>query len=171
MQEKIGLIGPSSSIVVFLVNSDNLQLYTVLVSQPRVSCGKIILEFPSGMVDESFDYSNVAIRELSEECGIKAIESELINITSLFYGPEEQYPAYSYPSLFDDCEYTYGLIRRMSTAEINLLEGKKFGAEEDEQITLHIVPFFDVWKISQDTVTISIAEMCYKLIHEKKIIF
>ena len=171
IHEKIVLSGASASIVVFLINTDTSELFTVLVKQPRIASGKFTYEFPCGMVDDSTDYEGVSIRELDEECGIHVERSELINITSLFYGEDNTIDCipFSHPLLFDDCEYIFGVIRKMSTEEIKALEGNSGGCDEDEQITIHIVPFSDVWKISQDVVTISISEICEQLIQEGKI--
>jgi hypothetical protein len=37
----------------------------------------------------------------------------------------------------------------MEMSEIQTVEGKHYGADQDEQITLHVVKFGDVWRLSK----------------------
>jgi ADP-sugar diphosphatase len=46
--------------------------YVVLTEQVRVPCGRKLLEIPAGMLDGSNNFAGVAMKEITEETGLKA---------------------------------------------------------------------------------------------------
>ena len=143
--ERFFLLGKSVYIIV-LYKTENSDLYTILVKQPRIGCGELVLEYPAGMVDDSTDYKGTAVRELEEECGIIAKENELQEITDFLYSSQ---------TLSDDNAKVYLLIRSETLENLMKMQNQTFGADEDEVITLHVTKLNDVLNVSKDLITIT----------------
>ena len=167
-KERIIMSGGSSSIVVLIRCLETNEIYTVLVKQPRIGSGKLQYEYPAGLTDDSTDFRLTAVRELEEECNIKANKEEIININKLLY--ENDVKFFTNAHLFYEATSVYLYVKSMTRAEINALEGSYGGVDEDEQITLHICKFDDVFLISQDPTTISITFLLKTLIKKRKIV-
>ena len=159
------LLAGGSVSIVLLIQCESLDYdLTLLVRQPRLGSGTLTYEFPAGMVDDSYDYKGVALRELEEECGITLKEEELIDINQI---TKKDY--YSYPSLIDESYHIFFGKIKMNEKQLNEIEGRNGGVDDEEQITQHFFKFEDVWKISTDSATISIFYIIQKLIKESKI--
>jgi ADP-sugar diphosphatase len=147
MNERFFLCGRSVYIVVLFVVENN-DIYTVLVQQPRIGCGQMSLEFPAGMVDDSTDYRGTAIRELKEECGIEAIDDELVEISDF---------KYSFPAMCDDNAKVYVVQKRETLENLKKMENQCFGADEDEVITLKLYKLEDVEKAVSEGITLCVS--------------
>jgi ADP-sugar diphosphatase len=60
------------SVAVYIVLEVEGKNYVVLTEQFRVPCGRKILEIPAGMMDGSNNFAGVAMKEITEETGLKA---------------------------------------------------------------------------------------------------
>lgn len=167
--ERIILCGKSCMICPILYATDTKELFTVLVHQPRIGSGKIMYEFPAGMTDDSNDYKLTASRELYEEVGIKCSPEDMIPLSEIYNRNHPTY--YLNYDRFDQHARFYLVISKMEKAEIMNFEGKKHGADADEQIFLHVVPFEDSWIYGNDPATLAAYEMIEELIESKEIIF
>lgn len=163
-KENFLLSGGSVSMVLLIRCGDEDSYQTLLVRQPRLGAGILTYEFPAGMVDDSEDFRGVALREVEEECGLKLGEDELIDLNPIL---EKCY--YSYPCLIDEWYHIFVGKLKMSKEQMNKINGRKGGVDEEEQITQHFFPFDDVWKLSTDTATIAIYSVVQKLLKEGKI--
>ena len=150
--ERIILSGGSVCASLLVKCSDDGKLYTVLVRQPRIASGMLTFEYPAGMTDGSPDYRGTAIRELKEECGLDIDDSELIDVgamlgTNYFYVHSER---------FDEHTPIFMVKREMTLKELQSLEGKECGADEDEQIVVRVIPLQDLTKYPIDGTTAAI---------------
>jgi ADP-sugar diphosphatase len=60
------------SVAVYIVVQVEGKNYVILTEQVRVPCGKKILEIPAGMLDGSNNFAGVAMKEITEETGLRA---------------------------------------------------------------------------------------------------
>jgi 8-oxo-dGTP pyrophosphatase MutT (NUDIX family) len=139
-------------VAVVLKCIEDSKLYSVLVHQPRIGCGRIMYEFPAGMTDDAHDFRAVGARELREEVGLDCGADDLIPLSELFR-PERPF-AYLNTSHYDEAIHLFMIAREMHRDEIFTFEGKHCGADHDEQITLHVVLFDDVWRYSDEPATL-----------------
>lgn len=167
--ERIILSGKSCMICSILYATDTKELFTILVNQPRIGCGKIMYEYPAGMTDGSNDYRLTASRELSEEVGIKCSPEDMIPLSEIY---NKNHPSYylNY-ARFDQQARFYLVISKMKKSDIMNFEGKKRGADADEQIFLHVVPFEDSWLYGNEPATLAAYKMIEELIESKEITF
>lgn len=168
-KKRIMMSGGSSSIVVLIRCTDTNEIYTVLVKQPRIGSGQLILEFPAGLTDDSTDFRLTAVRELDEECGIKAEIEEVININNLVFD-EKNVKFFTNAQMFYEEASVFLVVKKMTLGEIKSLEGRNGGVDEEEQITLHVCLFNDVITMTPDPATVSITFLLQKLIQDKKIV-
>jgi hypothetical protein len=166
--ERIVLSGGSVAVVPLIKSTTDGRLYTLLVEQPRIGCGKLTLEYPAGMADDSTDYRGVSVRELEEECGMHATEDELIDLGALFT-PEGQFSLF--PAMFDEIMSIFLIKRTMSEEELHATHGRAGGVDEEEQIVTRIVEFERVPEITPDASTIGITEVVRELLAAGKIAF
>ena len=150
--ERIILSGGSVCAALVVKCSDDGKLYTVLVRQPRIASGMLTLEYPAGMTDGSSDYRGTAIRELKEECGLDIDDSELIDVgamlgTDYFYVHSER---------FDEHTPIFMVKREMTKEQLQSLEGRECGADEDEQIVVRVIPIETLTKYPIDGTTAAI---------------
>ena len=157
--ERFFLLGRSVYITV-LYKTEDSQLYTILVKQPRIGCGELVFEYPAGMVDDSTDYNGTAVRELEEECGIIAKEEELIEISDFMYSSQTS---------SDDNAKVYLIIRNETLENIMKMQNQTFGADEDEVITLQVTKFDDVLKLTKDLITTTTTLHIQELIKNGKL--
>ncbi|OHS94718.1 hydrolase, NUDIX family protein [Tritrichomonas foetus] len=165
--EKFILSGESCMVLVLLHSIDTNENFTVLVQQPRVGCGKIMYEFPAGSTDGSKDFLATAARELAEEVGIHCDVSDMIQVSQLFC-PEHPKTYLNHPR-FDQSMLFYLVIQKLTKNEIMEYEGKQRGAEEDEQISLHVIPFEESWKYANEPASLTNFLMVQELIASGKI--
>lgn len=151
--ERIILDGGSVAVVPLVTCSDDDRLYTILVEQPRIAVGKLIYEYPAGMNDDSVDFKDVAIRELEEECGVVVKDEDLVDITDMFLTGG---PFLLFPETYDDSVHVYSVRLTMTRTELDAIEGRNCGVDEEEQIVVRVVPFDIVNFISSDAQTVAI---------------
>ena len=147
LNDRFFLLGKSVYIVV-IFKTEKEELYTILVKQPRIASGELVLEFPAGMADDSTDYKGTAIRELEEECGIIAKEEELIELSDFMY---------TSPTLSDDNAKVFLLIRNETYENLMKMQNQLYGADEDEVIRLQVTKLEDVIQTSNDLITVTSA--------------
>jgi hypothetical protein len=156
------LRGGASTVLVVLTAAETQQRYSVIVNQPRLPAGIFCFpEIAAGMLDDEMDACQVAVRELEEETGLLAEEKDLIDLTEFAYpkstnGAFEAGTAgsmtnvqgvYSSPGGSDEFIRMFVLERTLPMQEIMALHGRKHGcASEDEQITLQVVQYDDLWR-------------------------
>ena len=112
--------------------------YTVLVAQPRLPTGQARLkEVPAGMLDDG-QFSGKAAQEIEEELGLVFAENELLDMTVFIYGdlnPE----LYFSPGLLDERARFFLARRKVTRAELTMLQGKSTGVgAEGEDIVLSV---------------------------------
>ena len=74
------LRGDSVAIMIRVKCLDHV--HVIMVQQPRIPLGSLhVLELPAGMLDGSGDFVGVAQKELEEECGIKVMQNDLVELT------------------------------------------------------------------------------------------
>jgi ADP-sugar diphosphatase len=60
------------AVAVYIVVEVEGKNYVVLTEQVRIPCGKKILEIPAGMLDGSNNFAGVAMKEITEETGLRS---------------------------------------------------------------------------------------------------
>jgi ADP-sugar diphosphatase len=148
------LRGAAVALLLEIADSETGDLWTVLTRQPRVPTGKIMLEIPAGMVDGSGNLRGVAMKELEEECGLVAQPEELIDLTELAFNGKAP-GIFTSEGLCDEILRVF-LWRTVMTHENVLALNDKIGGESPhEQITLQLVKFGDLWKVTSDAKALS----------------
>ena len=115
------------------------------------------LELPAGMMDGNGGVAGVACQEMEEECGIVVKESELIDLTQLACQEAVDNGHIPFAGIapspggcdeFIRCMY---LEKKVTRLELEAMKGRLSGLRgHGEIITLQVVPFHDVWKVSAD---------------------
>lgn len=112
------------------------------------------LELPAGMMDGKGGLASIAIRETKEECGIEVEANELIDLTLLAHekGVGDR-PTGMCPSAggCDEFIQIMYLEKKITREELEIMEGRLAGLRNHgEVITLRVVPFDEIWKVSAD---------------------
>jgi ADP-sugar diphosphatase len=100
------------------------------------------------MVDGSGNLRGVAITELKEECGLVVEPDELVDLTQLAYGDGPG--VYTACGLFDETISVYLWRKRLPHEKVMELNGRIGGVDAHEQITLCLVKFADLWRLTSD---------------------
>jgi len=152
------LRGNAVSILVALFCEDG-HVYSLLTDQPRVPVGMAsVLELPAGMLDHG-SVKGIAVAELQEECGITVRgEEDFVDLTEL--ACREAVASGNLPiaalspsggACDEMLQYLY-LEKKVTVAELEEMQGRLHGLREHgEYITLTVVPWDDVWRISGDS--------------------
>ncbi|KAJ5072837.1 nudix hydrolase 14 [Anaeramoeba ignava] len=152
--------GAVSILVILKSGNERYSLFTV---QPRVPIGSDgFMEIPAGMLDGSGKFSGVAAKEMEEETGIVIQEKNLIDLTEKAYG--NKYKG-MFPSVggCDEFLRLFAYEVEMPKEKILELNNKCTGLiDEGETITLKIVPFDEMWKLTSDSKT-----LCSLFLYEK----
>eukprot|EP01132_Coremiostelium_polycephalum_P007853 gene7853-9670_t len=162
--------GGSVAILVILKSKETGKEYTVLTVQTRVPVSSFqYSEIPAGMLDGSGHFVGVAAKELKEETGLEVSEEKLIDLTSLSYGDvdgvEGIYPS---PGGCDEFIRLFVFREVLEQSKIDELQNKLTGTlEENESITLNVVPLEDLWRKSPDGKTLSSLYLYEKLLKEE----
>ena len=151
-------------------HDENSTIYSLLVDQPRVPVGQVSCwELPAGMLDDaSHSITGMAVKEMQEECGISIDPHELIDLTQLAFATNNQTTTTTTSSSSNDgwgvaglapspggcdehCRYFY-LEKQVTPAQLEEMKGRLAGLREEhgEYITLRVVPWGDLWKVSAD---------------------
>ena len=122
--------------ILITLHCDDGKTYTLLTKQARVATGKMdFMEIPAGMLDNSNDFTGIAITELKQETGIHVQQNELIELTdtSSITG------MYLSPGGCDEAMRLFLFSAKISTADITKLNGRLTGERhEGERIELVI---------------------------------
>eukprot|EP00741_Cyanophora_paradoxa_P015764 tig00020904_g15219.t1 len=143
--------GGSVAILVILKCAEDGKKYTLMTVQPRVPIGVAnFLEIPAGMLDGSGNFAGVAAKEMQEETGITVHAEKMIDLTKL-----ASKGAWSgiFPSPGGCDEFIRVFLYRetLPRAKITELEGRLTGClDENESITLKIIPLDDLWRSTPD---------------------
>lgn len=112
------------------------------------------LELPAGMMDGKGGLAGIAIQEMKEECGIEVEANELIDLTLLAREkavgdrPTGMCPSAGGCDEFIQIMY---LEKNITKEELEKMEGRLVGLRNHgEVITLRVVPFDEIWKVSAD---------------------
>jgi 8-oxo-dGTP pyrophosphatase MutT (NUDIX family) len=133
--------GDAVSMLVVLIAEETDEKHVLLVKQRRVCNGAFTYEHPAGMIDQD-DPSpvEVAARELGEEAQLTVDPSEL--------KPLFDKPLYSASSTSDEALHFFYLERHMPLSDIQALNGKSTGEEEENEHTqLHIATMPEAHKL------------------------
>jgi len=127
----------------------------ILTIQPRVAGASMgFTELPAGMLDDG-TFAGAAAKEIEEECDMKVEQSELINMSELAAklnpsSSDEDVQDGVYPSIgaCDEFIPIFLCQKRIPRGDLKKLDGKLTGLrEENERITLKLVPLSDLWKV------------------------
>jgi ADP-sugar diphosphatase len=135
------LKGDAVSMLVVLIAEETNDKYVLLVRQPRICNGSYTYEHPAGMIDEKDNEPiEVAARELGEEAQLTVDPSEL--------KPLFTKPLFSATATSDEALHFFYLERRMPLADIQALENKSTGEEdENEHTELHVAPIAEAHQL------------------------
>jgi ADP-sugar diphosphatase len=104
------------------------------------------------MDDENHSIKGTAVKEMEEECGIIVNAKELIDLTQLAF---EDSPLSGVPLSQGGCDEVMRLLYLEKSATREELENMKNRLtglrQEGEVITLRVVPYEHVWKVSGDS--------------------
>lgn len=136
--------------------------YAILTVQPRIPAGSLSFpEIPAGMLDNSGTFAGGAAKEIHEETGLSIPQDELIDMTSLAlqslqgspggHGDSDdetlQKAVYPSPGGSDEFIPFFLCQKRLPRKEIDDMQGRLTGLrQENEKITLKLVPLQDLWK-------------------------
>jgi len=156
------LRGGSVAILTIIINRG--KEYTVLTTQARVPIGCIFTEIPAGMLDENGNFKGVAANEMREETGIEISDSKLIDLTQLAFN--NKFPGvYPSPGGCDEFIRLYVYREEVTDEKLAEFNGKCTGnLEENEAITLKVIPLDQLWKETPDVKALS----CLYLYHQLK---
>lgn len=131
------LRGPAIVIVPEVIAEETGESFWLLVSQRRMGHGRMVREFPAGMLDEHLhDPMAVAAQELHEETGLK------VPVTALL--PLWERPLYSSPGLSDESIHFVGVRLTLPKAALESLHGTEQGhRHEGEFIDVTLAPWDD----------------------------
>ncbi|EAL71818.1 hypothetical protein DDB_G0271376 [Dictyostelium discoideum AX4] len=162
--------GGSVAILVILKSKETGKEYSVLTVQTRVPVASFqYSEIPAGMLDGSGHFVGVAAKELKEETGLEVSEDKLIDLTKLAYGTEVD-GVYPSPGGCDEFIRLFLFRETLDQSKIDELQHKLTGClDENESITLNIVPLEDLWKKSHDGKTLSALYLYEKLLKDNKL--
>ncbi|KYR00446.1 hypothetical protein DLAC_02440 [Tieghemostelium lacteum] len=162
--------GGSVAILVILKSKETGKEYSVLTVQTRVPVGVYqYSEIPAGMLDGSGHFVGVAAKELKEETSLEVTEDRLIDMTKLAYGDQVE-GVYPSPGGCDEFIRLFLFKETLEQSKIDELQNKLTGAlNENESITLNIVPLDQLWKLSPDGKTLSSLYLYEKLLKENKL--
>lgn len=135
----------------------------------RVAIGQISsFELPAGMIDDEDENPiGTAVKELEEECGIRVDPKELIDLTGLALSCKDSNNSTTCgiaPSggACDELVNFFYLEKKVTKNQLDGLRNKLIGASEfGEFITLHVVPWDQVWKLSNDAKTMVYVYNCF----------
>ena len=175
------LRGGAVSVLPLLVCSG--ERWVVCARQPRLAVGSgSFLELPAGMLDDCGSFVGVAAKELVEETGIVIDPSELMDLTALALGTGGDCGAsggegvgarrglYLSVGACDEFLRLFFFQRTVGKEELDALRGKLTGSpDENEQITLELVRYEDLWKATVDAKTLASVFLLEKLIKMGKI--
>jgi len=131
--------------------------YVILTLQPRIAAGSLsFVELPAGMIDDSGSFAGAAAKEIREETGLEISGDELLDMTELARQtsseddePHLQAAVYPSPGGSDEFIPIFLARKTLPLPEIEELRGKLTGLrDDDEKITLKIVPLGQVWKVA-----------------------
>lgn len=140
------------AVVVLTVLTWQDKKYVLLVEQPRMSTGKKVFELLAGMTDGHTNPKEVALRELEEESQLVSIlgltQADVISLGTK--------PMTASPGLLDESLFVFCVEAVIPNQEtFDKLQGLLCGlAEENEEITVHLVLYDEVASYSQDSKTL-----------------
>jgi len=109
------------------------------------------------MLDGEGGVAGIAAQEMEEECGIVVKESELIDLTHLACQEAVDSGHLSFPGVCpspggcDEFIRMMYLEKKVTKLELEAMKGRLSGLRSHgEIITLQVVPFDQVWKVSAD---------------------
>jgi ADP-sugar diphosphatase len=123
----------------------------------RIPVGQVdCLELPAGMMDnDTHTIQGTAVHEMEEECGIILDDpSQFVDLTHLAFQGRKQGSA-GVPMSQGGCDerikFLY-LEKQVTRAQLDQMRNRTTGLrDEGEFITLRVVPYDDVWRISADS--------------------
>jgi ADP-sugar diphosphatase len=124
------------SIAVYIIIEVEGKEYVVLTSQVRVPCGKRILEIPAGMLDASSNFAGVAMKEITEETGLKP--PNINELVPLFD------PIIPSGGGCDECIQLYFWKTTVTEENLEKMKSSFYGVrEENESISLEFIALED----------------------------
>ncbi len=122
------LRGDACVIVILLRNKSTGEEKFLMVRQRRIGNGQMCLEFPAGMLDESSNAPEVAVREIFEETGLPLKEDELFALTDTVL--------YSSAGASDEGIHYFGALKEVDDQTFNSFFDKEGGCcDENEHIS------------------------------------
>lgn len=174
------LRGGAVSVLPLLTCSESGEKWVVCARQPRLAVGSgSFLELPAGMIDDAGSFVGVAAKELAEETGIIIEPSDLIDMTALASEqPSSNHASDNanrglYPSVgaCDEFLRLFFVHKSVTRSFLDSLHNKLTGnPDENEQITLQLVPYEHLWRATHDAKTLASAGLLEKLVQIGKIV-
>lgn len=128
-------------VLVVLHNKETNALYAVCVKQLRMPTGGMLIEAPAGTIEFDDDPLLTAIREIEEETGFAIKPPDLISFGGRYLSP----------GACPEKMYFYACEISLTGAEIEKLQGKNTGLEEEgEDLRLHLIPLLDLPRETED---------------------
>lgn len=120
--------GDACMVVPLIKNCDTGEEKFLMIKQRRIGSGKVMLEFPAGMIDRALDKpSMIALKELEEETSLRIKPEQLRSL--------HPHPLYSSVGGCDERIYYYGCRVTCNAEQFQSFEGtKREQKDEDEHI-------------------------------------
>ncbi len=147
---RTGRISPDGVVIIGLYGEKRDQI--VLIRQYRCSLDGYIYEFPAGLIEESEEYHQAAVREMKEETGL--------TLTPLSVDKAYEKPYFTTIGLTDEaCATVYGYAAGQPSTE---------GQEESEEIEIVLADRTEAARIlKEENVAIMCAYMLMHFIHDE----
>ena len=115
------------------------------------------------MDDDTQTIKGTAVKEMEEECGIVIDASELIDLSHLAFS-SHKVGSTGVPMSQGGCDERMRLLyleKSVTKAQLDQMRDRMTGLrEEGEIITLRVVPYEDVWRVSADSKAIMYVGTC-----------
>lgn len=144
------------TVAVFFVLYCGLDIYTILVKQPRFAIGRFnSLSIPAGMLDGNGNFAGMGAKEVFEETGVEVHANQLFDLVHMVHG--NKFPG-AYPSAGASDEYIKLMLCRQNVKPewIKAVQGRSCGnAAEGEYTQVEVLRMSDLIRTTTDMKALS----------------